>query len=49
MFIEELEFAKRKDDGRTCHAANLYIVIPLMGRFKHETGERNSMVLKMAL
>ena len=45
VLLEALEFANRRDDGRTYHGANDHVVNPLMGRFKHETAERNAMFL----
>ena len=38
--LEAGEFVRRRDDGRLLER-NGHCVIPLMGRFKNETGERN--------
>ena len=40
FMLEAGEFVKRRDDGRSLQR-NGHCVIPLMGRFKNETGERN--------
>jgi hypothetical protein len=39
MMLEASEFVKRRDDGRNLKE-NGHIVVPLMGRFKNETGKR---------
>ena len=44
FMTEASEFVKRRDDGRNL-AVNGHVVIPLMGRFKNETGERNLVVV----
>ena len=44
FMIEASEFVKRRDDGRDM-PANGHVVIPLMGRFKNEVGERNLVVV----
>jgi len=45
FMLEISEFVKRRDDGRK--SAMGHVVVPLMGRFKNETGERN-LVLVLA-
>ena len=44
FMLEASEFTKRKDDGRNM-TQNEHIVIPLMGRFKNEMGERNLVIV----
>jgi hypothetical protein len=45
FMLEISEFVKRRDDGRK--SAMGHVVVPLMGRFKNKTGERN-LVLVLA-
>jgi len=45
FMLEVSEFVKRRDDGRKNNMG--HVVVPLMGRFKNETGERN-LVLVLA-
>ena len=45
FMMEASEFVKRRDDGRKHRSG--HVVVPLMGRFKNETGERN-LVLVLA-
>ena len=40
LLMEASELVKRRKDGQR-HSSHPHIVIPLMGRFKGETGERN--------
>jgi hypothetical protein len=42
--LESLEFVRRRDDGRNKEHDG-HIIIPLMGRFKNETGERNLLMV----
>jgi hypothetical protein len=42
--LEALEFIKRRDDGRT-REVDGHAIIPLMGRFKIETVERNLLMV----
>ena len=44
FMLEASEFTKRRDDGRNM-TRNGHVVIPLMGRFKNETGERNLVIV----
>jgi hypothetical protein len=44
MMIESTELIKRRLDGKE-EAKYGHIVIPLMGRFKNETGERNLIII----
>jgi hypothetical protein len=44
FMLEASEFVKRRDDGRD-RMVNGHVVIPLMGRFKNEVGERNLVVV----
>ena len=44
LMLEVSEFVKRRDDGRNLRE-NGHVVIPLMGRFKNETGERNLVIV----
>ena len=44
MMMEASELIKRKLDGKY-ENKNEHIVIPLMGRFKNETGERNLIII----
>ena len=44
FMLEAGEFVKRRDDGRLLEK-NGHCVIPLMGRFKNETGERNLLMV----
>ena len=44
MMMEASELIKRKLDGKD-EGNNSHIVIPLMGRFKNETGERNLIII----
>jgi hypothetical protein len=46
FMIEASELVRRRDDGRDL-GENGHVVVPLMGRFKNETGERN-LVLVLA-
>ena len=46
FMLEASEFVKRRNDGRDVEK-NGHVVVPLMGRFKNETGERN-LVLVLA-
>ena len=46
FMLEVSEFVKRRDDGRKNKMGH-DVVVPLMGRFKNETGERN-LVLVLA-
>jgi len=45
FMLEVSEFIRRRDDGRKNNMG--HVVVPLMGRFKNETGERN-LVLVLA-
>jgi len=45
FMLEVSEFVKRRDNGRKYNMG--HVVVPLMGRFKNETGERN-LVLVLA-
>ena len=42
--LEATEFVRRRNDGRD-REVDGHIVIPLMGRFKNETGERNLLMV----
>ena len=42
--LEASEFIKRRDDGRHL-GKDGHVVIPLMGRFKNKTGERNLLLI----
>jgi hypothetical protein len=44
FLIEASELIKRRHDGRV-HAKHGHCIIPLMGRFKQETGERNLIIV----
>ena len=44
FMLEASEFVKRRDDGRDL-LKNGHVVVPLMGRFKNETGERNLIIV----
>ena len=44
FMAEASEFVKRRDNGRSL-TTNGHVVIPLMGRFKNETGERNLVIV----
>ena len=44
FMLEAGEFVRRRDDGRLLER-NGHCVIPLMGRFKNETGERNLLMV----
>jgi hypothetical protein len=44
FMLEASEFVKRRHDGRNL-VRNGHVVIPLMGRFKNETGERNLLLV----
>ena len=44
FMLERSEFVKRRDDGRNS-GTHGHVVIPLMGRFKGETGERNLVII----
>jgi hypothetical protein len=44
LMLEASEFVKRRDDGRSLKE-NGHVVVPLMGRFKNETGERNLVIV----
>jgi hypothetical protein len=44
LMLEASEFVKRRDDGRGLKE-NGHVVVPLMGRFKNETGERNLVIV----
>ena len=44
FMLEASEFVKRRDDGRDDRRGG-HVVIPLMGRFKNETGERNLIIV----
>ena len=46
LLMEASELVKRRLHGRD-HPDHPHVVIPLMGRFKNETGERN-LLLKLA-
>jgi len=43
--LEASELVKRRDDGRKLGNKKGHVVIPLMGRFKNETGERNLVIV----
>jgi hypothetical protein len=43
--LEASEFVKRRDDGRKVGNKKGHVVIPWMGRFKNETGERNLVIV----
>jgi hypothetical protein len=44
FLLEASELVRRRDDGRNL-AKDGHVVIPLMGRFKQETGERNLLLV----
>ena len=44
FMMEGSEFVRRRDDGRHV-TGNGHVVVPLMGRFKNETGERNLVIV----
>ena len=44
FMLEASEFVKRRDDGRDDRRVG-HVVIPLMGQFKNETGERNLIIV----
>jgi hypothetical protein len=44
FMLEASEFVRRRDDGRNLDK-NGHVVVPLMGRFKNETGERNLVIV----
>lgn len=44
FMVEVTEFIKRRDDGRD-REIDGHVVVPLMGRFKNETGERNLLLI----
>ena len=44
LMLEVSEFVKRREDGRRLKD-NGHVVVPLMGRFKNETGERNLVIV----
>ena len=44
FLMESSEFVRRRNDGRD-HEKHPHCVIPLMGRFKQETGERNLVIV----
>ena len=43
FMLEASEFVKRRNDGREMRQG--HVVVPLMGRFKNETGERNLVIV----
>ena len=43
FMLEASEFVKRRNDGRKSKQG--HVVVPLMGRFKNETGERNLLLV----
>ena len=43
--LEASEFVKRRDDGKKLGNKMGHFVIPWMGRFKNETGERNLVIV----
>jgi len=45
FMLEASEFVKRRDDGRKLGNKKGHVVIPLMGHFKNETGERNLVIV----
>jgi len=45
FMLEASELVKRRDDGRKLGNKKGHVVIPLMGRFKNETGERNLVIV----
>ena len=44
LLTEGSELIKRRDDGKN-HPTHPHVVLPLMGRFKGETGERNVLLV----
>jgi hypothetical protein len=44
FMLESSEFVRRRDDGRNKERDG-HVIIPLMGRFKNETGERNLLMV----
>ena len=45
LLVEASELVKRRNDGRKDGQDDGYVVVPLMGRFKGETGERNMIIV----
>jgi hypothetical protein len=44
FMLEASEFVRRRDDGRD-REEDGHVIVPLMGRFKNETGERNLLMV----
>lgn len=44
LLMEATEFVKRRMDGKN-HKSHPHVIVPLMGRFKNETGERNVLLV----
>jgi hypothetical protein len=44
FMLESSELVRRRDDGRDKERDG-HVIIPLMGRFKNETGERNLLMV----
>ncbi|GFH48959.1 hypothetical protein CTEN210_05435 [Chaetoceros tenuissimus] len=44
LYVERSELVKWRQKGRTDNADTAHVVVPLMGRFKAETGTRNFMM-----
>ena len=45
LMLERTEFVKRRNAGKTGSKDTEHVVIPLMGRFKGEDGDRNSLLV----